>query len=95
MSKFNCTCGHVSSDVQFPTHHEAHLIADYDFDAYTNYAEPATISRDVPTRRVIECAKCGRIWIEPRDGRKYISFVPEGSRLGLVSESMIAWANED
>lgn len=38
-------------------------------------------------RRIIECAGCGRIWIQsPTDERAYFPFVPESEWLGLVSE---------
>ncbi len=36
MGRFACTYGHVSSNVQFPRGHEAHLTTDFDLDNYTN-----------------------------------------------------------
>lgn len=91
MSKFHCMCGHVSSDVAFPTYHEGHIISDRELDERMDYKNGSIVWNNAWTRNLIECKECGRLWIEryadnpdhtrPRARPAYVSFLPETERL--------------
>jgi hypothetical protein len=89
MSKFNCTCGHQISDVQWPTAFKAHLITDVAWDTHSDYSmKPVRMStREVPQRHVWECQECGRLWIqESPDGAKYREFVSVAEKLKMYED---------
>lgn len=84
MSKFHCTCGTVSSDVVYPAAQNAMLFTDVAMDKHGGYE--ATFEH-VPSRDVIECHACGRLWVQEAPGAdKYLGFSPDTKPLNIVDE---------
>lgn len=88
MSKFNCRCGYVVSNVSSPSTHEGHLVTDLEGDDGKWDAVCKQIVVDVfNSRQIFECPQCFRIWIQRSlHDPIYLPFKPEGEPLRLAEQ---------
>jgi hypothetical protein len=88
MGKFGCTCGSTISLNSIPEMNQAYLITDIALD---NVAGEEVSADRLPRRMVLECGKCGRLWIEPSPKQKgpyepFLPFVPERGKLRFFDD---------
>jgi hypothetical protein len=91
VSKFNCRCGEVISDVTCPSTHGGRLVTDIDADDFkmctTDDGHRGGHVDLFSSRDFMECPFCFRLWVQlSRDSPTYIAFLPERQPLKLAEQ---------